>query len=127
MALYGSFFPIPKEGTFGNGLDEIQRVDLPGALVLAKEPIKINVGRKRVKVKVTNTGDRPIQVRFPPLASFEGRSAHPRFARPTPFPDRLALPLHRSQQGPRVRSLSFLLPSPRHRRWDRRSLRAGGH
>jgi hypothetical protein len=35
----------------------------PGALVLRSEGIKVNEGRERVKVKVTNTGDRPIQVR----------------------------------------------------------------
>src|SRR4249919_1374220 len=33
-----------------------------GGYVLAKEPIEINVGRPRLKVKVRNTGDRPIQV-----------------------------------------------------------------
>lgn len=32
-------------------------------LVLRKEPIRINEGRERVRLKVTNTGDRPIQVR----------------------------------------------------------------
>ncbi len=33
-----------------------------GGYVLAKESIEINVGRPRLKVKVRNTGDRPIQV-----------------------------------------------------------------
>ncbi|KAL8279235.1 hypothetical protein RQP46_008272 [Phenoliferia psychrophenolica] len=62
LALYSSFLPIPPEGTFGDGLDEVKREDLPGALILRTEPITINVGRKRVKVRVTNTGDRPIQI-----------------------------------------------------------------
>ncbi|KAM0751713.1 urease [Meredithblackwellia eburnea MCA 4105] len=62
MALYGSFLPIPKEGTFPDGLEEVQRESLPGALILKKDTIKLNAGRERVKVKVTNTGDRPIQV-----------------------------------------------------------------
>lgn len=37
--------------------------ELPGAIVCLKEPIKINEGRQRWKVRVANEGDRPIQVR----------------------------------------------------------------
>ena len=33
-----------------------------GGIVFADSPIEINPGRPRVKVKVRNTGDRPIQV-----------------------------------------------------------------
>src|SRR6478752_4844587 len=33
-----------------------------GGYVLASAPIQINVGRPRLKLKVRNTGDRPIQV-----------------------------------------------------------------
>ncbi|KAI5481304.1 hypothetical protein MNV49_004926 [Pseudohyphozyma bogoriensis] len=62
LALYGSFLPIPNPELFGPGDEEVKREDLPGALVLKKEGIKLNEGRERVKVKVTNTGDRPIQV-----------------------------------------------------------------
>ncbi|HTQ99378.1 MAG TPA: urease subunit beta [Candidatus Acidoferrum sp.] len=35
---------------------------IPGELKPASEPIELNVGRKTVKVRVDNTGDRPIQV-----------------------------------------------------------------
>jgi urease subunit beta len=35
---------------------------IPGEYFLSKEPILANVGRKTYKIKVTNTGDRPIQV-----------------------------------------------------------------
>ena len=35
---------------------------IPGEYFLSKEPIIANVGRKTIKIKVTNTGDRPIQV-----------------------------------------------------------------
>lgn len=35
---------------------------LPGAIEFASSPIALNVGRPRVRVRVTNTGDRPIQV-----------------------------------------------------------------
>jgi urease len=74
LALFGSFFPIPAEGTFGSGEEEVKREDLPGAIVLKQDaPIKINVGRRRVKVKVTNTGDRPIQVSLVPELSCEGQ------------------------------------------------------
>lgn len=35
---------------------------IPGEYILRKEEIKANVGRKTVRIEVTNTGDRPIQV-----------------------------------------------------------------
>lgn len=76
LALYGSFLPIPSEGTFGDGMEEVKREDVPGAMTLRKEPIKINVGRKRVKVKVTNLGDRPIQVSPRSSVSQNRRTRH---------------------------------------------------
>lgn len=62
MALYGSFLPIPSGSLFGDGSSTMARHEVPGAVVVRPEPIKINVGRERVRVTVTNTGDRPIQV-----------------------------------------------------------------
>lgn len=63
LALYGSFLPIPKWETFSGGDEDLKREELPGAIVFKQDaPIPINVGRNRVRVKVTNTGDRPIQV-----------------------------------------------------------------
>ena len=35
---------------------------IPGELVVAEGDIEINQGRKTVTVKVSNTGDRPIQI-----------------------------------------------------------------
>ncbi len=35
---------------------------IPGALLLAAGDIELNVGRATVRLKVANTGDRPIQV-----------------------------------------------------------------
>jgi len=35
---------------------------IPGEYIVAKGSITINEGRKTVKVKVTNTGDRPVQI-----------------------------------------------------------------
>jgi urease len=60
-ALHGSFFPIPSTDTFPlspppNGLD------LPGAVRVHPGTITLNEGRRRAKLKVTNRGDRPIQV-----------------------------------------------------------------
>lgn len=40
------------------------RENLPGAIIAKKERIVLNEGRKRVKLLVTNNGDRPIQVRL---------------------------------------------------------------
>ncbi|POY74986.1 putative Urease [Rhodotorula taiwanensis] len=65
LALYSSFLPLPKEGVFPKGEEEphgIADEEIPGAVVLAKGNIRINEGRERVRLKVTNTGDRPIQV-----------------------------------------------------------------
>ncbi|GAA5990378.1 hypothetical protein JCM11641_002343 [Rhodosporidiobolus odoratus] len=61
LALYGSFLPIPAPGVFPS--EEVREDYItPGEMVLRKEGITINEGRERVKVRVTNTGDRPIQV-----------------------------------------------------------------
>jgi urease subunit beta len=35
---------------------------IPGEYFLSREPIVANQGKKTVKIKVTNKGDRPIQV-----------------------------------------------------------------
>lgn len=35
---------------------------IPGEYILAKGDIEINVGRRTLKLNVTNTGDRPVQV-----------------------------------------------------------------
>ena len=63
-ALYGSFLPIPKQDAFPavNAVD-YSRENAPGAVGVKNERIYINHGRERVKLRVTNNGDRPIQVR----------------------------------------------------------------
>lgn len=67
-ALYGSFLPIPSEDAFPLiDPSEYSRDKAPGAVVVRKERIVINQGRKRVKLRVTNNGDRPIQVRRVPF------------------------------------------------------------
>ena len=61
-ALYGSFLPAPADKLFP--LSEPESLSsIPGAIVVKRDsPIILNQGRGRVQLKVTNTGDRPIQV-----------------------------------------------------------------
>lgn len=66
-ALYGSFLPIPSNDMFplpDSGVYEDTKQ--PGAIVAVKGDsgiIKLNEGRKRIKLRVKSMGDRPIQVR----------------------------------------------------------------
>ena len=62
-ALYGSFLPVPSNDLFPV-LDPLfySREKLPGAVIARKENIVINKGRERIRLRVTNTGDRPVQV-----------------------------------------------------------------
>src|SRR6201995_2062416 len=64
-ALYGSFLPVPGKDAFPlSDAGEYANVKMPGAMVPVKEgTIVLNEGRKRIKLKVTSKGDRPIQVR----------------------------------------------------------------
>ncbi|KAF9468200.1 urease [Collybia nuda] len=62
-ALYGSFLPIPSDDLFPlSDPFEYSPENAPGAVIASKELIMINKGRERVKLRVTNNGDRPIQV-----------------------------------------------------------------
>lgn len=63
-ALYGSFLPIPSKDKFPLEDEAKYAPDMhPGAVVVAKaEDIVLNKGRERAQIKVTNNGDRPIQV-----------------------------------------------------------------
>lgn len=63
-ALYGSFLPIPSEDLFPLDDPELYSAkNAPGAVVVKNEAIIINKGRPRTRLRVTNNGDRPIQVR----------------------------------------------------------------
>lgn len=68
-ALYGSFLPVPDTSRFPwpppEGLAAWEDEKMPGAVVAVKGHegrIIVNDGRKRMAVKVTSKGDRPIQV-----------------------------------------------------------------
>lgn len=64
-ALYGSFLPVPSNDLFPLEDESAYESDnLPGAVIVAKEgkQIVLSEGRKRIKLKVTSKGDRPIQV-----------------------------------------------------------------
>ncbi|KAK3633900.1 Urease [Elasticomyces elasticus] len=69
-ALYGSFLPIPSQDKFPwppkEGLDAYtDETKMPGAIVAVKGDsgrIALSEGRKRITLKVTSRGDRPIQV-----------------------------------------------------------------
>jgi urease len=62
-ALYGSFLPLPPADLFPpSPPSAYDAVNAPGAVVAVKGRVSINEGRRRVKVRVTSTGDRPIQV-----------------------------------------------------------------
>ncbi|KAF1944682.1 urease [Clathrospora elynae] len=65
-ALYGSFLPVPSNDMFPlPDASVYEDTKQPGAIVAVKGEagiITLNEGRKRIKLKVTSMGDRPIQV-----------------------------------------------------------------
>ncbi|KAG8983532.1 Urease [Tulasnella sp. JGI-2019a] len=63
-ALYGSFLPTPTEDHFPLEDPSLyERNSGPGAVIVKRNaPITINANRNRVKLRITNSGDRPIQV-----------------------------------------------------------------
>ncbi|KAG8365929.1 hypothetical protein BUALT_Bualt17G0023100 [Buddleja alternifolia] len=58
LALHGSFLPVPSPDKF----PAVENCKIPGELIFGPGLITINSGRKGIILKVTNTGDRPIQV-----------------------------------------------------------------
>lgn len=72
-ALYASFLPVPSADAFPPADPaEYARDKAPGAIIVKKEQIVLNKGRKRIRLRVTNCEDRPIQVRqrrFPLLSA----------------------------------------------------------
>ncbi|TPX35017.1 urease [Synchytrium microbalum] len=59
LALHGSFLPIPDVTLFGDmEEDEVA----PGAVIVHPGKVALNAGRARYALRVTNNGDRPVQV-----------------------------------------------------------------
>ncbi|OLL27131.1 Urease [Neolecta irregularis DAH-3] len=62
-ALYGSFLPVPSNDMFPLVSEDMYASSSqPGAVKVIKGVIPLNEGRNRIKIKVMNKGDRPIQV-----------------------------------------------------------------
>ncbi|KAL1915571.1 uncharacterized protein VTP21DRAFT_6695 [Calcarisporiella thermophila] len=64
-ALYGSFLPPPSADVFGELDDKEEEAAWekgPGAVVSMPGRIVLGEGRRRVALRVTNSGDRPVQV-----------------------------------------------------------------
>ena len=59
-ALRGSFLPVPAGNSFAPAA--AKKSPAPGEVCTSKESIELLAGRDKVKVRVTNTCDRPIQV-----------------------------------------------------------------
>lgn len=65
MALYGSFLPHPPKEAFPALAEtEYDAMKMPGAIYPSSAigNVELNPGRKRVRVRVTNRGDRAVQV-----------------------------------------------------------------
>jgi urease subunit gamma/beta len=66
LALYGSFLPVPARATGPRSRSAEEApgpgAAIPGEMLLDGEDIVINEGREAIQVKVTNRGDRPVQV-----------------------------------------------------------------
>ncbi|GJJ72284.1 urease [Entomortierella parvispora] len=65
LALHGSFLPIPDVDRFFPAITEQEEVAFPhppGAIVTAPGSLTLNKGRQRLRLEITNTGDRPILV-----------------------------------------------------------------
>ena len=58
LALHGSFLPVPNLSVFNAPPENYE----PGAVEVGQGEIELNKGRATVEVRVTNLGDRPIQV-----------------------------------------------------------------
>ena len=64
-ALYGSFLPVPSKDLFPlPDPSTYEPIKLAGAVVTVKtgKKIVLHEGKKRIKLRVTSMGDRPIQV-----------------------------------------------------------------
>lgn len=62
-ALYGSFLPVPDNDVFPlPDADAYLPINQPGAVIPVKGTVTLNENRKRIRLRVTSKGDRPIQI-----------------------------------------------------------------
>jgi urease subunit gamma/beta len=62
LAMHGSFFPIPKSSQFPLEPADPAIVETPGEIFCLPGDIELSPGRRRITIKITSRGDRPIQV-----------------------------------------------------------------
>jgi urease len=63
QALYGSFLPVPSQNIFPVADAAAYNAPRqPGAVVCVKGTVALNASRRRIRLRVTSKGDRPIQV-----------------------------------------------------------------
>ena len=63
LALYGSFLPVPSAESFARQrVNAPGRGGIPGEIVTVGGDLVLNADRETASLKVTNRGDRPIQV-----------------------------------------------------------------
>ena len=88
LALHGSFLPVPDVAVFGDADAEEQPP--PGEVLTRAGELVLNQGRDAIRLAVTNTGDRPVQVgsHYP----FAETNAALRFDRAAGYGHRLDIP-----------------------------------
>ena len=64
LAMYGSCIDPPKQDLFPEiDIEEFAHEKMPGCIIASKDNnITLSKDRKRIRLKVTNKGDRPVQV-----------------------------------------------------------------
>lgn len=62
LALYGSFLPCPDLACFGVPPENVGAEEAPGVVVPQSGELTLNAEREALTLRVTNLGDRPIQV-----------------------------------------------------------------
>jgi urease subunit gamma/beta len=62
LALYGSFLPVPPRAARVAAKGDAEISGVPGEVLPGSGDVLINAGREAIHLKVTNRGDRPIQV-----------------------------------------------------------------
>jgi len=86
LALHGSFLPLPDISVFRSDSNG----DEPGAVEVREGEIELNAGRATAEMRVTNLGDRPVQVGS--HYHFIETNAALKFDRATAYGKRLDIP-----------------------------------